>query len=61
MQPQHVPPGSRVAELLEQIRIEFENSNGRAAGEYEQQREHMSMSTSPYVTTRLMLPALCHR
>lgn len=41
MQPQHVPPGNRIPELLEQIRIEFDNSSGRAAGEYEQQREHI--------------------
>lgn len=46
MQPPHVPPGNRITELLEQIRIEFENqasqlSQAGQSREYEQQREHV--------------------
>lgn len=42
MMPQHVPPGNRINDLLEQIRAEFDNQTRGVAGEYEQQRESLS-------------------
>lgn len=40
MMPQHVPPAGRLADLLDQIRVEFENQSS-APREYEQHREQL--------------------
>ena len=43
MPPGPPPPNSRLAELLEQVRVEFEAQGGRA-NEYEHQRESRPVS-----------------
>lgn len=42
MMPQHQPPNNRLTELLDQIRVEFDNQAGQA-GRDEHQRESFSM------------------
>lgn len=49
MLPQHQPPNTRLTELLEQIRVEFEAQAGQA-GRDEHQRESFSKNTSHHKT-----------
>jgi len=55
MLPQHQPPNTRLTELLEQIRVEFESQAGQA-GRDEHQRENFSKKSSSnyiYVAQKL--------
>ena len=44
LQPQHGAPPDRFIELLDALRVEWDEMKRRGASEYEQQRENIRMS-----------------
>ena len=54
--PQHVPPQNRVADLLDSLRVEFDNVNARAIGESNERNEGLSESLPPKASLELDTP-----